>query len=118
MEAIIDIRIKKVVTSHDVIHVFHVGIVTGTAIMELKLVQELVSVDQDPLVLVLLDLRKLYDNLVRGQLLKTLEGYGAGPKMWDIIVDFWARHEVVPNRMGTMVPSSRKPEEPQKGALY
>ena len=42
---------------------------------------DLASVDQDPLSLVLLDLIKLYDNLDCGRLLKTLEGYGAGPKM-------------------------------------
>ena len=31
------------------------------AIMDLKLVQELASIDQDPLFLVFLDLRKAYD---------------------------------------------------------
>ena len=47
--------------------------------MELKLAQELASVDQDPLLLVLLDLRKAYGNLYRGGLLQTLARYGAGP---------------------------------------
>ena len=49
--------------------------------MELKLAQELVSVDQDPLLLVFLDLRKFYYNIDQGRLIKTLEGYGAGPKI-------------------------------------
>ena len=37
--------------------------------------------DPDPLLLVLLDLRKVYDNLGCGCILKTLEGYGAGQKI-------------------------------------
>ena len=40
------------------------------------------SVDQEPLLLVFLDLMRSYDNLDRGQLLKTFEGYGADPKIW------------------------------------
>ena len=42
--------------------------------MELKLAQELASVNQDPILLVSLDLGKAYDNLDRGRLLQTLEG--------------------------------------------
>ena len=49
--------------------------------MELKLLQELTSVYQDPIFLVFLGLRKAYDNLDRGRLLQVLEGYGAGPKL-------------------------------------
>ena len=45
---------------------------TGTAIMELKLVQELASVNHDPIFLVFLDLQKAYDNLNRGRLIQTL----------------------------------------------
>ena len=44
----------------------------GTAIMELKLVQELASVNHDPIFLVFLDLQKAYDNLNRGRLIQTL----------------------------------------------
>ena len=58
--------------------------------MYLKLVQELAIVDQDPLFLVFLNLRKLYENLDQGQLLKTLKGYRAGPKMRGMLAEFWA----------------------------
>ena len=51
--------------------------------------------DQDPLFLVFLDLRKEHENLDCGRLLKTLEGYGAGPKMRDILAEFWEWQEVV-----------------------
>ena len=60
----------------------------GTDIMYLKLAQEMASVDQDPLLLVSMDLIKSYKNLDRGQLLKTLEGYGAGPKIWGMLAEF------------------------------
>ena len=51
-------RIKAKVQFRNVLHRFRAGRGTWTAIMELKLAQDLASVDQDTLVLVLLDLRK------------------------------------------------------------
>ena len=63
MGSIIDTSIKKDVTFHDFMHRFHAEIVTVTKSMELKLEKELVSMDQDPLFLVFLDLRKSYDKL-------------------------------------------------------
>ena len=85
----------EAMTFHDVLHRFRVGMGTGTAIMELKLVQELTIVDQEPLFLVFLYLQKAYDNLDCGCLLKSLEGYGAGPKRWVIMAEFWSHQEVV-----------------------
>ena len=63
--------------------------------MILKLVQELDSVDQHPLFLALLDLIKSYDNLDRGRPLKTLKGYGSGPKMQGVLAEFGEWQEVV-----------------------
>ena len=54
-------RIKTVVQFHDVLHEFRAGRGTGTAIMDTKLAQELAIVYQEPLFLVLLDLRKAYN---------------------------------------------------------
>ena len=62
--------------------------------MKVKLVQELANLDQDPLFLVLLDPSKEYDNLDRGILLQTLSGYGAGPKLQGLLVEFLPRQEV------------------------
>ena len=69
----IDARIKKSVTLHEVLHGFCAGRGTGTAIMEMKLPQDLAIMDQNPLFLLLPDLRKVYENLYRGWILKTLE---------------------------------------------
>ena len=55
---VIDNHIKSVVQFYNVLHGFYAGRGTGTAIMELKLAQQLASVDQDPLFLVFIELQK------------------------------------------------------------
>ena len=60
-------------------HGFCAGRGTGTTVMELNITQELASVDQYPLFLVLLDLSKYYDNLDHGRMLKTLAEYDFWP---------------------------------------
>ena len=78
VEALIDTCLRAIIQFHDVLHRFRAGKGTGTAIMELKLAQELARVDHSPLFLVLLDLRKAYNTVDRDCLFQTLEGYGAG----------------------------------------
>ena len=68
--------------------------------MELKLAYELASVEQYHLFLVLLDLSKSYKNMDRGQILKTLVGFGAGPNMWGLLEGFWALQEAVTHQNG------------------
>ena len=82
VEVMIYNHIKTVVQFHDFLHGFCAGRGAGTAIMELKIVEYLASVDQDPLFLVFLDLRKSYDILDRWRLLQLLAVYGAGLKLW------------------------------------
>ena len=48
VERVIDTCIKAAVQFHDVLHGFHAGRREGTAIMELKLAQDLESLYQDP----------------------------------------------------------------------
>ncbi len=61
----------------------------GTAIMEVKLQQQLAWVDQEPLYQIYLDLRKAYDALDWGQCLKILAGYGVGPNLLCLQKNFW-----------------------------
>ena len=56
--AVIDTRIKTVVQFFYILHEFQAGRGAGTSIMNLKLTQELESVEQYPLSMVFLDLRK------------------------------------------------------------
>ena len=81
VEAIIDTRIKTVDMFHEVLHGLHTSRVTSTAIMEIKMAQEIAIIDQEPLFMVVLDLRKTCNNLYHSRSLHTLGGYGAGPKI-------------------------------------
>ena len=72
LEVVIDTRVNAIVQLHYVFHGFHGGRLTGTNIMELKILQDLASVDQDPLFLVFLDLRKVCNNLDGERLLQNL----------------------------------------------
>ena len=51
------------------------------ATMELKISQELASVNQYPLFLVFLDLRKAYNTADCSRVIRTLDGYGLGPQI-------------------------------------
>ena len=64
--------------------------------MELKIAQELVTVDHEPLLLVFLDLWKDYDMVDRDRLIQTLEGYSTGPCMCRLLETFWYHQQVVP----------------------
>ena len=96
VEALIDTCIRASLQMHNVIHGFMDGRGTGTDIMDLKLAQELASIDQDPLFLIFLDLRKAHDTVEWDRPLITLEGYGAGPWMCGILETFWEFQKVVP----------------------
>ena len=97
---VIDTHIKTVVQFHNVLHEFCARKGMGTTIMELKLAQELASVEQEPLLLVSHDQRKAYGNLYQGRLLQTLAGYGAGLKIRGLLAKFWSRREVVTFQKG------------------
>ena len=56
VEAIIDTRIKMVVKFHDISNQFHSNRGTGTAIMDLNMAQEVESIHQGKMLLVILDL--------------------------------------------------------------
>ena len=100
VEAIIDTRIKTVVTFHNVLHGFSAIRGTWTAITDINMVQELASIYQYQLLLVLLDLWNAYDILYHIQLLSTLEGYGSGPKIKRLLAELWENQEVVTRHNG------------------
>ena len=77
VEAGIDACIQTVVQFQNFVRGFCAGRGAGTATMDIKLNQELESVEQDPLLLVFLDLKKAYNNLDHGQILQKLGGYGS-----------------------------------------
>ncbi len=62
---------------------------TGTAIMEVKLNQQLALVDQAPLYQIYLDLKKAYDTLDWTRCLEILAGYGVGPNLLHLQKHCW-----------------------------
>ncbi len=68
---------------------------TGTAIMEVKLNQQLSWVDQAPLCQIYLDLKKAYDALNRTRCLEILAGYGVGPIYLHLQKQFWGNAKMV-----------------------
>ena len=90
MEAIIDTRIQAQIQFHYILQGLCAGRCTGTANMELKISQELSSVNQDLLFLVFIGLRKAYNMVYRIRLIRNLEGYGAGPQMCNLLTTFFS----------------------------
>ena len=88
MEAMIDAHLRSSIQFHDVLHGFHAGRGTGTATMELKQFQGPIRVNQYPLLLVLLDLRKAYNTVDFVCLIRILEDYVAVPHMCDLLETF------------------------------
>ena len=77
MEVIINTCLRYRIHFYNYLHGFCAGRGTGKATMDLKMVQELVSVNQEPLFLVLLvflDLKKAYDTVYHGSLINGLVG--------------------------------------------
>ena len=101
LDSIIETLLRASVRLHNVLHGFCAGRVMETAIMDLKLAQELASADQDPLFLVFLDLRKAYDTVDCGLLLTTLEGYGSGSHICSPLAVFGTNRSFAPTKTGT-----------------
>ena len=80
---------------HDFLHGFRSGRGTGTATLEAKLLQQLVSLMEEVLYVIFLDLHKAYDALDRSRCLEILEGYGVGPRARRLLQTYWRRLTMV-----------------------
>ena len=60
---ILNRRITSSITYHDFFHGFRAGCGTGTATVEAKLLQQLVTMTEEFLCMIFLDLQKVYDEL-------------------------------------------------------
>ena len=65
VEALIETHLRTSLKFYDVLHRFRAVRGTGTTIMELKLAQDIASIDHNPLLLVFLDLSKACDTMDR-----------------------------------------------------
>ena len=95
MEDIINTHPRESVRLHSVLQSFRAGRGTGMEIFELNISQELASMDQDSLFMVLIELKKAYDTVYRGRLLKILEGYGDRLRMYRLLEVFCDQQKVI-----------------------
>ena len=117
VEALIDTRLRASLQFHDILHGFWARRGTGTAIMELKIPQELASLDREPLFLVSLDIRKAYYTVDRESLVQTLEKYGAGTCVCQLLETFWAYQKAVPRHNGYHGPAFPATRGMMQGSL-
>ena len=81
MAEILHLWLTDAITYHDFLHGFRAGRGTGTVTLEAKLLQQLASMREEVLYVILLDLTKAYDALDRSRSLDILEGYRVGPRV-------------------------------------
>ena len=75
----IDDCLEESIKFHDVLHKFRALRGTGTATLEVKILQKIVGMQQEFLYDIFVDLQKDYGMLDRGRALVIMEGYGVGP---------------------------------------
>ena len=68
------------ITYHEFLHCFWSGRGTGTASLEVKILQKVMTMREELLHTIFLDLYKVYDALERSRFLEILEGYGVGTR--------------------------------------
>ena len=70
---------------HDVLHEFQVGLGTGTASLKSKMTQNMMTMREEVLYEVFLNLRKAFNTLNREQCMNIIVGNGIGPRTERII---------------------------------
>ena len=68
------------ITYHNSLHGFWAGRGTGTATLEVQLIQHVAALREVVLHVIFLDLHKAYDASDRSRCVEILEGYGVGPR--------------------------------------
>ena len=91
ISGIINRRISSSIQFHDAMYGFRVGRGTGTATLEEKLLQQLITIRETVLHSIFLDLIKAYDSLDRDRCIDILIGYGVGPRIIHILQTYWIR---------------------------
>ena len=83
------------ITYHDYLNGVQAGRGTETATLEVKLLQQLVSMREAMLYAILLNLHKAYDDLDRSRCLDILEGCGVGPRALCLLRRYWGWIQMV-----------------------
>jgi hypothetical protein len=98
-ERVINHRLD-VIQLHDSLHGCRNKHRTGTAIIEVKLAQQLSYLELQPFLGFFLDLKKAFNVMDWEQCLMILEGYGAGPWMIQLTCGYWCNAIMVCHVVG------------------
>ena len=92
---ILNRRFTASITYHDSLHILRAGCSTGTATLEVKLIQKVMAIREEVLNAIFLDLQKLYNALDRSRCLDILKGYGVDPRALLLLIRYWERLQMV-----------------------
>ena len=100
VEVILNCRFTAIITYHDLLHGFRAGCGTGTATLELNILQQVAAFREEVLHVIFLDLHKAHDALYRSRCLGILEGYGVVPRALRLLQLYWVRLRMVARLVG------------------
>ena len=92
---IINLRFTFPITYHDSLQGLLAGRGTGTATLEVKLIQQIASSREAVLHAIFLDLHKAYDAFDRSSCLGVLELYGVGTRSLHLLQRYWEKLNMV-----------------------
>ena len=93
-------RFTVTITNNNFLHGFRSGSGTGTATLEVKMLQKVVALREAVLHAIFLDLHKAYNDLDRSRCLGILEGYGVGTRALCLLRKYWVRLDMVARAEG------------------
>ena len=92
---ILNCRFTASITYHDSLDGFRAGRGTGTATLEVKMLQQVTAMREAVLHTIFLHLHKSYNGLDRSRCLDILEGYGVGPRDLRLLHRYWKQLQMV-----------------------
>ena len=92
---ILNRRFTASIIYHNSLHRFWSGCGTGTATLEVKMIQNFSALRESVLRAIFLDLNKAYDSLYRYRCLDILEGYDMGPRSLRLLRRYWYQFKMV-----------------------
>ena len=101
----------------DFIHGFQAGRDTGTATLEVKLIQQVRAMREEFFHAIFLELNKGYNTLDRSMCLEILEGYGVGTRALRHLRGYWERIHMVERAGGYYGEPFRRDIGMMKGEL-
>ena len=97
---ILNCRFTAAIAYHNCLHGFRAVCGTGTATLEVKMLQQVTAMREAVLHAILMDLHKAYGALGGSTCLGIMEGYGMGTRSLRILQRYWERLKIVAREGG------------------